>query len=524
MALNEVSITILETSDIHGHIMPLHYAANKETPNGLARISSYIKDMRKQEPDLLLIDNGDCIQGTPLTYHYAKFRDHLPNPVISVMNHLQYDCAVIGNHEFNYGMSIVSRAVSQSFFPWLSANILHRDTKESYFGYPYTVKEVKGVKIVIVGITTHYIPNWENPSHIKELAFEDALLSLKRWVQFIHETEQPDVLIVSYHGGFECDLETGDLTEQQTGENQGGQILKEVAGIDLLLTGHQHRILSKSVNDTYIIQPGYNGQHIGKAVIHLKKGTNSWRVENIEGEVVSMADQLPDKDVLDLVYFQEMETQKWLDQPIGYIDGDMTIHNPLKVRTHEHPMIEWINKVQMKASGVSISATSLLSNISEGLPSKVTMREIVSNYIYPNTLTVLELSEADIRKALEQSASYFTLNEEGQIDVNPEFVLPKPQHYNYDMWEGISYTIDVSKPIGERVIELEFYKEGPHHVVMNNYRAGGGGNFSMFKDKPVVKEILIDMAELLAEDLLEKKTIKAEVNNNFKVINSNAHR
>ncbi|KIL47509.1 bifunctional metallophosphatase/5'-nucleotidase [Jeotgalibacillus campisalis] len=520
MAHNEVSITILETSDVHGHIMPLHYAANKETPNGLARISSYIKEMRKLEPELLLIDNGDCIQGTPLTYHYAKFRDHLPNPVISVMNYLQYDCAVIGNHEFNYGMSIVSKAVSQSFFPWLSANILHKVTKESYFGYPYTVKEVNGVKIVIVGITTHYIPNWENPSHIKELAFEDALLSLKRWVQFIHETEEPDLLVVSYHGGFECDLQTAEPTEEQTGENQGCQILQEVAGIDLLLTGHQHRTVSQYVNNTYVLQPGFNGQHIGKAVIHLKKGTDSWTVEKIEGEVVSMEEQPPDEEVLDIVHFQELETQKWLDQPIGFIDGDMTIKDPLDVRINEHPMIEWINKVQMKAAGVSISNTSLMSNASKGLPVNVTMRDIVSNYIYPNTLTVLELSKEDIKKALEQSASYFMVNDENQIGVNPAFVSPKPQHYNYDMWEGIFYTIDAAKPIGERVIELEFEDEGPYHVVMNNYRAGGGGDFIMFKDKPVVKEILIDMAELLAEDLLEKETVKAVVNNNFKVINS----
>ncbi|KIL45875.1 bifunctional metallophosphatase/5'-nucleotidase [Jeotgalibacillus soli] len=525
MVLDRVTFTVLETSDVHGHVTPTSYATKLPVPSGLARASSFIKRVREEAQPVLLIDNGDMIQGTPLMYHYVKFRQHLPNPTISVMNYMNYDSATIGNHEFNYGMSVLSKAISQSNFPWLSANIVHKVTKESYFGFPYCVKILDGnVKVVILGITTHYIPNWENPSYIKELSFEDALVAMKNWVNFIHETEKPDFVIVSYHGGLERDPETGEQTEELTGENQGYQICQEIDGIDLLLTGHQHRELTTRINRTFVMQPGYSAQSIGKIDVTLKRNGTSWSIETIDGEVVSLQDEQPDPEVLKIVHYHELETQKWLDQPLGLIEGDMTIKDPMGVRLKEHPMIEWINQVQMEAAGVSISNTSLFNNESLGFPSNVTMRDIVSNYIYPNTLTVLELSYEDIKEALEKSASYFMI-EKNEIIVNPAFTTPKPQHYNYDMWEGITYTINVSKPIGERIVELMIEDEkqnasGRYHVVMNNYRAGGGGDYSMFKGKPIIKEILTDMAELLADHLEHHKKIKATVNNNWQVTQS----
>lgn len=523
MEQHHATLTFLETSDVHGHVMPINYATNEVALLGMARASTYIKRMRKENPNVLLIDNGDSIQGTPLTYHYAKLRNHLPNPVVSIMNHLKYDAAIIGNHEFNYGMSIANKAIEESAFPWLSANILNSISKDPYFGFPFVVKELAGVKVVILGVTTHYIPNWEKPSHIEELVFEDALETTKRWVEFIRKNENPDLVVVSYHGGFERDIETGEPTERLTGENQGYQMCHDIEGIDLLLTGHQHRHIATTINGTFVLQPGNNAQHIGKATVSLKRdSSNKWSIEHIEGEVVSLADEKPDNEVLSIVQENEKETQEWLDQPIGKIEGSMKIEDAFDVRLTEHPMIEWINRVQMDAADVTISNTSLFNNSSKGLPSSVTMRDIVSNYIYPNTLSVLELTKEEIKQALELSASYFMLNEEGDIIVNPVFLSPKPQHYNYDMWEGIDYTIDVAQPIGQRIINLTFHanQSGPFSVVMNNYRAGGGGEFTMFSNKPVVKEFLTDMAELLADYLLKHHTVKASVNNNFKVINS----
>ena len=176
----------------------------------------------------------------------------------------------------------------------------------------------------------------------------------------------------------------------------------------------------------------------------------------------------------------------------------------------------------MEASGVDISVTSLLSNESKGFSSTITMRDIVSNYVFPNTLEVLELSGSDILEALEKNASYFMVASEGNLEVNPAYEYPKPQHFNYDMWEGIDYTIRVSNPIGSR-IENVTYKgmtldpDKTYQVVMNNYRASGGGDFYMFKGKPVVKEIQQDMVELISRYIEKHRTIQPTVTNNFTV-------
>jgi 2',3'-cyclic-nucleotide 2'-phosphodiesterase/3'-nucleotidase len=229
-----------------------------------------------------------------------------------------------------------------------------------------------------------------------------------------------------------------------------------------------------------------------------------------------------DADSLELVKEYEINTQAWLDTPIGKINGDMTVSDPLKIRLQDNSLMEFINKVQMHFGETDISLTSLFDNRSPGLKANVTMRDVVSNYIYPNTLKVLKLKGSDIKLALERSASYFEYID-GEYTVSKEFANPKPQHYNYDMWEGIEYILNVSKPIGSRVISLK-YKDTEldmdmeYAVVMNNYRASGGGDYLMFKDKPLVKDIPIDVSELIANYILEQKVIDATVNNNWKVI------
>ncbi|MBD1380377.1 bifunctional metallophosphatase/5'-nucleotidase [Metabacillus arenae] len=523
--MEKVDLTIIETSDIHGNVYPHSYSNHESLPLGLARISTYIKQERSKKENLLLIDNGDLIQGTPLTYHYVKKLSEQKNPMIKLLNALSFDAAIVGNHEFNYGKDILIKAVDESNFPWLSANILNQDTNEPFFGNSYIIKSFAGVKVAILGATTHYIPNWEEPEHIKGIHFEDALETIKKWVREIREVEKPDILLVSYHGGFERDIVTGEETEAPTGENQAYRICKEVGEIDILLTGHQHRQIASELNGVLILQPGFNGQAVGKIELTLsqQEHTMKWKIDRSSVKVDPLDTYEIDHEILECVNEYEEAAQAWLDQPIGHIQGDMEIHDPFSLRLEDNPLIEFINKVQMEAAGVDISNTALFHNHSPGFKESVTIRDIVSNYIYPNTLKVIRLKGHDIKGALERSATYFTLTEEGEIKVNPTFSSPKPQHYNYDMWEGIDYILDISQPVGERVVKL-VYKGMPmnlhkeYDVVMNNYRAGGGGEYTMFKGKPVIKDIPLDMSELIANYLLEFKTFKATVNHNWKVI------
>lgn len=518
---SETTVTILFTSDIHGHVLT---STNGECCFGLSKVATLLKSIQLKAENVLTIDNGDLIQGTPLTYYFAKRLKNKPNPMVLLLNELQYDAAIIGNHEFNYGKAIINQTISQSNFPWLSANIVHHRTKETYFGTPYIVKEFpSGIKVAVLGVTTKLIPQWERPEHIESLAFEDAVESTKRWVQYIHEIEQPDLMVVAYHGGFERDIHTGERLERDTGENQAYAMCQSVDGIDVLLTGHQHRELVGEVNGVTVIQAGSNGRLLGEVSVTFNKIHHEWHIHQKSANIYSVKHVKEDQQCLQLIKYYQEETNRWLNESIGKVIGDMRISNPFDVRLKEHPYIEFINKVQMEATGVNISCTALFTEKGKGLPANVKVNDIISNYIYPNTLVVLRVTGKDIKEALEKSASYFVLNEDGSIEVSRHFSYPKPQHYHYDMWEGIEYVINISRPIGERIESLTIngaplQMDKEYDVVMNNYRASGGGNYHMFEGKERIKEVQLDVTELLIEYFMEHKEVEATVNNNWKVV------
>ncbi|MFC9706726.1 bifunctional metallophosphatase/5'-nucleotidase [Paenibacillus sp. NPDC056933] len=574
------SFDIMVTSDLHGAIRPIHYNTNAYRPAGLAMLASLIRQERERSPELLLVDNGDLLQGSPLASYAASFvSDHEVHPFIHVLNELGYDAAVMGNHEFNYGQKLLRKAVEDSHFPWLSANIVmdrHKEDQErederlasqhstgeqpsyktyqddtivihSYggnpeketrpiapsgagipaFGPPYLIKTLSsGVKIALLGATTHYIPNWEHPKNIEGLQFLDAMDTIRAWVNHIREHEQPDVLVVSYHGGFESDLETGEPAERLTGENQAYAICRDIEGIDVLLTGHQHRQLTAEIHGVTVIQPGFSGNGAGQVSVQLERlSDGKWKIAGKQARLLLLdkhTDGQPDAAVMKLTDELEAKAQAWLDQPIGEVAGDLSIADPAALRLAAHPFIAFVHQVQMEATGAQLSNTALLSEEARGFGSLITVRDVLSNFIYPNTLTVLELRGQDIRDALEQTARYFEVAS-GEVVVNPAYMQPKPQHYNYDMWAGIEYELDVSKPVGSRVVKLE--REGipvamdaTYSVVMNSYRAAGGGDYAMYPGKKVLHEGATDMAALVEDYIRRHQPLTVEQANNWKVI------
>ncbi|KLO21807.1 2', 3'-cyclic nucleotide 2'-phosphodiesterase [Marinitoga sp. 1197] len=517
----EVNLVILHTSDLHGNIFPVNYATNKPYYVGLGRVSTFYKMEKEKNPNVFLIDTGDLIQGTPLEYYHARIDNGPVDPMVKVMNHMGYLASIIGNHEFNYGKKVLNKAISEATFPFLSANIVDKDTGKPVFK-PYMVFDYKGIKIGILGLTTKYIPNWEDPKNIRNLDFYDPVEVAKKYVKILREKEKVDVLIVGYHGGFERDLNTGKPTEELTGENQGYQLLTEVPGIDVLLTGHQHRAISGVYNGVAVSMPKNWGKMVGRIELTLDNSDGKWKIVSKKSELLNSKTVESDKEVLDLVQDYEDKVQKWLDQPVGTAKGDFYVYDPLKTRLADNALIEFVNRVQQTYSGVKISSTALFNNDIKGWKSgPVTLRDINGVYIYPNTLKVLKVTGKDIKDAIERSADYFVLKD-GKVEVNKSWVDPKPQHYNYDMWEGIRYIIDVNKPVGERVVWLE-YEGKPvemnkeYEIVLNNYRAGGGGGYSMFKGKPVVKEVMMEVSELMADYIMEHKVIEAKVDNNWYV-------
>lgn len=516
-----MKLTILATSDLHGYIEPTNFGSRGQNqPFGAAKAATVIEAVRNQASGpIVVIENGDFIQGSPLSYYIAKQQAGSPELLTNVANAIGYDVGILGNHEFNYGRDYLEQATAAYHYPILCANIIDSNGSPA-FGKAYTILEKDGLKIAILGLTTSYIPNWEHPSHIEGLQFLDVAATAKKYVPKLRELA--DIVIVSYHGGFERDLTSGEPTEALTKENQGYQLLEEVTGIDALVTGHQHRVLADTINGVPIIQPGFRGEYVGQIVLELAADNGTYSITSATPSLLATKDAIPDKTVSEQIAPIASKVENWLDAPLGKVSGDMRITDPDKARLCEHPYVEFIQQVQMEASGAAISGTALFNNEGTGFGDTITMRDVVTNYIYPNTLAVLKVTGADLRAALERSASFFQMEADGSIGINPTFISPKPQYYNYDMYEGINYTIHVQQPIGERVFPL-LYKgkqvqpDDVLEIVINQYRAVGGGDYPMFDASKIVREIQIDMTELIADYLKRHPIVTAMVNNNFQV-------
>ncbi|WP_062048890.1 metallophosphoesterase [Bacillus sp. JCM 19034] len=269
--MKETKIIILATSDVHGKISPInHVDKEKDDGKGLAKVATLIKKERQEYEDVLVIDNGDLIQGTPLA-HYAMIESDVKNPMVQVLDYLQYDGAVLGNHEFNYGQQQLDKVTSSSSFPWLSANIVKKGTEEPYFGQPYFMKDIKGLKVAVLGLTTKYIPHWEADRHITAFDFLDPVVVCRKWLDILKKEKQADIVVVAYHGGFEYDPVTKQKIAEPTGENQANE-LQDLKGVDVLITGHQHLQYAVVTDDKQaVLQTGTQGEYVGRVELTIQQ-------------------------------------------------------------------------------------------------------------------------------------------------------------------------------------------------------------------------------------------------------------
>lgn len=518
------TLTIFETSDVHGYIYPSNYQQKEENqPFGLLKIAQlYQQEVAALDGPSLLIDNGDILQGSPLSYYVKKAHD-VPDELIRLYNQLPYDVGVVGNHEFNYGLSYLKRAIEQLNHPIVSANILD-ETGNPAFGKPYEIIEKDGIRCGILGLTTQHIPHWEHPSHYDGLTFKSAVEMAKRFIPELRA--QADVVIVSYHGGFEKDLDTREETEVQNGENEGIRLLEEVADIDVLLAGHQHNHYAQVVDGTPIVMPGHKGSYLGKVTLHFSESETGLHLEDAIPELLPVEETTPIDDALQSKAEPlHQAVNEWLDQPIGRVDGNLLIEDAHEARLTGHAYVDFINQVQMAYGQVDISGTSIFRDDVLGLAEEVTTRDIVTNYIYPNTIAVAELTGAELKAALEQSAEYYMVDDAGQLSINPAWCDPKPKPYNYDMYAGVQYTIDLAQPVGSRITTLHYHGEPIKpdqtlEVAVNLYRAVGGGDYTMFSADKIVREVTVPMTELIADYIAEHTPVQVTATSNFQVIHS----
>ena len=499
-------IKILSTTDIHGTLSTYSYLDRSIKVQGLSRYYTAVKNNRLNF-DCLVVDNGDSLQGSPLmTYaHRVKAK---PNPLALVFNHIKLDYYNLGNHDFNYGEEILLNYMDDLNAHCITTNILYKDKP---IGETRIHITKDGSKIALIGLCTDYILNWEKPEHIKNFKFLSPIDTVKIELSNLSEV---DYTLVYYHGGLEKDPDTGLATEVLTGENVGYE-LSQIPGIDLLITGHQHRSLNTQINGISVMQCSMNATEYMEAEIDIETKT-------CQTNLISMSEYEFDQNIESIIKPFDDQTQFWLDQKLGRIEGyDLIIKDPFDARVHKHPYVSFINFIQKEVTHADICGTALF-NQALGLGTEISYRDLVNNYVYPNSLIVKEMDGKTLRLYLEQCAEYFIVKD-NQLAVNPMYDEPKPQHFNYDMLDGIDYTFKISNPIGQRLSSLTFNGKEVNDtdvfsVAMNNYRASGGGNFHMIPPCKTIMEIQRDMTDILAEYIMNKKIVTITRHDNIKVI------
>lgn len=491
---------ILCTSDVHGTLSASSYLDGSLTNKGLSRYKTAVDGLRCLN-DIIVVDNGDSLQGSPLMTYALKIQAK-PNPLASVFNQIGVDYVNIGNHDFNYGENALLNYLNDLDAFCLTSNILYKDEPIGHT----VVHQLSNERIALIGLCTDYIPNWEKPEHIKNFKFLDPIETLKQEITKL----DVDKIIVFYHGGLERDLHDGTPTEKLTGENVGYEILT-IPGVDVLFSGHQHRSIAQNVLNKPTLQCALNANEF--MVLEL---------DSMKPYLYPMKNYIVDQSIETLIKPFDEQTQIWLDQELGQIKGhDFKIKDAFQARLHKHPYVSFINQVQREVTHADICGTALF-NLAIGLDEVIHYRDLVLNYAYPNSLIVKEMTGKVLREYLEQCTDYFIVKE-GKIAVNPLFDEPKPQHFNYDMLDGIEYTLKISNPIGQRVIELKFEGKNVQDndvftVAMNNYRASGGGNFHMIPECPTVMEIQRDMTDIMAEYIQNKKIVTVDHHDNIHII------
>ena len=501
-------ISIIYTSDTHGRLSAYDFMNGKFGAFGLSRLSSYLKNLNTP---YLLLDNGDFLQGSPLLDYSRK--NSLYNPAAKIFNSMNYEYVTLGNHDFNYGLPYLSSFQSQYHGDILCANI-HKNGKPFY--KTHAIRVINEIRVAIIGVTTEFIPFWEKPENLDGFKFLDAVETTKKVIADYHLKQNSDLIIVLYHGGFNQNLETNQVYGSKTVENKGYELF-QIQDIDILLTGHQHIPQGFQKNGRVALQTSHNAKDFGLIDILFDDQMN----KKIHAHIIPLSSCSIDSSIEALLENDIQKTNKYLSQKIGTIINEMCIYSPLDCRVKKHALFQFINQVQLEYTKADISVASL-PNETNGFPHDLTLSDIAVNFPFENDLVVLEVTGEILKEALEKNASYFSKVNQ-QIVVNPKFLFPKVEHYNYDVYDGISYIMDINQEIGQRIVSLTYQNEDikPNSLfklAINSYRAIGSGGFEMFKKARKIISYPVSYFDLIKEYIEKHPVLEIETIENFKVI------
>jgi len=544
--VSKKSIRIIETTDIHGVILPYDFVEKRKLNFSMASSFTYITQIRGGKNATLLLDNGDNLQGQPEVYYY-NFIDTISSHFLAeVMNYMQYDACTIGNHDIEAGHEVYDRLVREYTFPLLGANAVDSRTGKPYF-QPFRIFDKGGIRIAVFGLVTPAIPNWLPPELYSGIEFKDMVETAKQWMPAILD-EKPDLVVGLFHSGWDRNEATPDHNNRFS-ENGSAAVAYNVPGFNIIFTGHDHKIANEkfvnSAGDTILIlNGGSRSEKLAEADITVfSKKIKGKPQMKISGQIVNVADYKPDPEFIEKYQHENITIDDYVNRVIGTSSSTITSRDAY---FGPSAFVDMIHTIQLEITGADISFAAPLSfdvRINKG---PITVGDMFKLYRFENMLYTMSLSGDEIQKYLEYSYSGWLNTMKGPSDLmlklrtakNGKPVITndkaslKNQSYNFDSAAGIYYSVDVSKPEGSR-IEIKGFTDGRtfeknkmYKVAVNSYRGnGGGGHFTEGAgiDKDELRKRLItstdrDLRYYIIKSIETKKTISPEPLNNWKII------
>jgi 2',3'-cyclic-nucleotide 2'-phosphodiesterase (5'-nucleotidase family) len=532
LCARQVTVTVLATTDLHGNIYPYDYLTGRPAARGLAKIATLVKAERKTAPDALLLDCGDTIQGSPVESVYQRYVESgkLPlsltfegrplqtDPMMLVMNYLKYDAMAVGNHEYNHGLKNIDKARSEAQFPWLSANTktLPHSGRKPFA--PYIVKEVDGVKVGIVGITTPAIPTWEKPENYKGYSFVDGRLAAQAAVDELRARHKADVIVIIAHSGIDRDTRAG--ARHRSWENIA-QDLATIKGVDAIVFGHTHNQVEEyRIGDVLLTQPKNWGISLARLQLKVEsKPGGGYEVTSKSSKIIPVTnDTEADLEVLRMAAPYHELTERYLNTVVAHARQSV---DASASRIEDSAIIDAVNHVQMVYANADVSFASSFNPRAAIQKGPVTVRQIAALYLYDNELYAIDGNGQMVKDALENAARFFNTCSDPSCARGP-LINSAVIGYNFDIAQGVSYEIDVTRPVGDRIRNLELRGKplAPNQklrIALNNYRAAGSNGYRMFQDAKVVWRSYEDIRELIMRYYSEHELPSAP-DNNWRVV------
>ncbi len=488
-AAEDAHVVILHTTDVHGSLLPWDDLADRPAPRGLVRAATLVARVRAEGQPVLLLDDGDATAGSPLTSVWHRDHAGAPEPVTLAMNALGYDAMAVGNHEFDFGPAVLESTRAAARFPFLAANIVRANGSPAFQASLVKVLP-NGVRVGVIGLCTPAVPQLADPAQYAGYKFLDPIEVAKREVAKLRAGDHCDVVIALAHTGLEKDPRTGEARKGDVpGEDFGWQLAHEVPGIDVVILGHTHVVVPyANVGGATITQAGKSAEAVGRVDVTLTRASSvaPWTVTRRYAQVVALGDTTAaDSALAATLAPYGVRTKAALDEIVATTTGTLDAPGG---RFADNALWQLVQRAQLAASGADVSLAAMFDPAQRIPAGPVRVRDLARLYPYDNSLVVVELTGAQLRAALEYSARFLAAY---TFEDGRPLAEPGMPGFNFDMAMGVQYSVDLTRPVGARIVGLArggqpLADDAKLRVVVNGYRAAGGGDFTMIRSAPRV--------------------------------------